>query len=101
MALIKCPECGKEISDKAEQCPKCACPIDSQQGKVETIELTGKKWKMQLILSAVLIILAVISGVVSYITGHYSIALVSITFIAIGLIWLLAVKFYIWWYHRS
>lgn len=23
MALINCPECGKEISDKAESCPNC------------------------------------------------------------------------------
>lgn len=28
MALIKCPECGKEISDRAEACPKCGCPIE-------------------------------------------------------------------------
>lgn len=28
MALIKCPECGKEISDKAKQCPKCGWKID-------------------------------------------------------------------------
>jgi len=27
MALIKCPECGKEISDKAGSCPNCGCPI--------------------------------------------------------------------------
>lgn len=27
MALIKCPECGKEISDKASACPNCGCPI--------------------------------------------------------------------------
>ena len=27
MALIKCPECGTEVSDKAEKCPKCAYPI--------------------------------------------------------------------------
>lgn len=27
MALIKCPECGKEISDRAEACPYCAYPI--------------------------------------------------------------------------
>lgn len=27
MALIKCPECGKEISDKAESCPNCGYPI--------------------------------------------------------------------------
>lgn len=24
--LIKCPECGKEISDKASACPFCGCP---------------------------------------------------------------------------
>ena len=27
MAIIKCPECGKEISDKASACPNCGCPI--------------------------------------------------------------------------
>lgn len=26
MALIKCPECGREISDKADICPNCGCP---------------------------------------------------------------------------
>ena len=28
MALIKCPECGKNISDKAVRCPKCGFPLD-------------------------------------------------------------------------
>lgn len=23
MALIKCPECGKEVSDRAKKCPAC------------------------------------------------------------------------------
>lgn len=27
MALINCPECGTEVSDKAASCPKCAFPI--------------------------------------------------------------------------
>lgn len=36
MVLIKCPECGKEISDKAEKCIHCGCPIKTHiaQGKV-------------------------------------------------------------------
>lgn len=33
MALIKCPECGKEISDKAPACIYCGCPVES--GKTE------------------------------------------------------------------
>ena len=29
MAIINCPECNKEISDKATACPHCGCPIES------------------------------------------------------------------------
>ena len=29
MALIKCPECGKQVSDKAPACPGCGSPIDT------------------------------------------------------------------------
>lgn len=31
MALIKCVECGKEISDSAEKCIHCGCPIEKKQ----------------------------------------------------------------------
>lgn len=27
MALIKCPECGKEVSDKANSCPNCGAVV--------------------------------------------------------------------------
>lgn len=30
MALIKCPECGKGISDKATICPNCGYPITGE-----------------------------------------------------------------------
>lgn len=30
MALIKCPECGKEISDRATSCPNCGYPINQK-----------------------------------------------------------------------
>ena len=29
MALFKCPECSREISDKASACPHCGCPVSS------------------------------------------------------------------------
>ena len=28
MALIKCPKCGKEFSDRAEKCPQCGISKD-------------------------------------------------------------------------
>ena len=33
MALIKCPNCGEQISDKATVCPKCGKTIDSKSQK--------------------------------------------------------------------
>jgi|GEM_PF-3849270 hypothetical protein len=27
MALIRCPECGQEVSDKADACIHCGCPL--------------------------------------------------------------------------
>jgi hypothetical protein len=33
MALIKCEDCGKEISDKAKSCPNCGCPIAQEPAK--------------------------------------------------------------------
>lgn len=30
MALVKCAECGKEISDKAAACPNCGAPVAAQ-----------------------------------------------------------------------
>lgn len=30
MALIKCPECKKEVSDKSQNCIHCGCPIEKE-----------------------------------------------------------------------
>ena len=35
MALIKCPECGQMISDKAESCPKCGYQMQNSPEKTE------------------------------------------------------------------
>lgn len=33
MALISCPECGREVSDKANACPNCGYPIEQDKIK--------------------------------------------------------------------
>ena len=47
MALIKCPECGKEVSDKASSCINCGFPLDTNLNKqfngVYRVSLFGKK----------------------------------------------------------
>ena len=47
MALIKCPECGKEISDRAYSCPNCGFPImeyleEKEEEKEKELELQRK-----------------------------------------------------------
>lgn len=45
IALIKCPDCGKDISDKATSCIHCGCPI--QTSKVQDVcVVNGKPFDM-------------------------------------------------------
>jgi TM2 domain-containing membrane protein YozV len=37
MSLINCPECNKEISNRASSCPNCGCPIVKQQNMSQPI----------------------------------------------------------------
>lgn len=44
MALIKCPNCGKEISDKAEKCPECGASFTANSNveeKMHSAEPSG------------------------------------------------------------
>lgn len=78
MALIKCPECGKEISDKASFCPGCGCPMEPKKEKEQNIygrqtekegeveKRKGKKYKLKLshmIIALILIIALAITTV--------------------------------------
>lgn len=42
MALIKCPECGHDVSDKAENCPNCSYKIIQIQGQAE--QTSSENW---------------------------------------------------------
>ena len=37
MALISCPECGRQVSSSAKNCPTCGCPIEGRD--IATIRL--------------------------------------------------------------
>lgn len=41
MALIQCPECGKEVSDKVTSCPHCGYPFAEQLVQPQPVEATG------------------------------------------------------------
>lgn len=102
MSLIKCPECDKEISNKAEKCPNCACPISAsiEESYIQTIEETGKSLKLQKVLS---IIMMIIGGVM---IGNgmenkvFGIELTGWALLQIGLVWFIITKIRIWWNHK-
>lgn len=39
MAMIQCPECGREISDTAVSCPHCGYELKERRNKVRETEL--------------------------------------------------------------
>ena len=43
MALIKCPECGKEVSDRAANCINCGFPLSSLRTDGEVMIMISSK----------------------------------------------------------
>lgn len=65
MALINCPECEREISDRVLACPHCGFPLKEETGFVEDVkpqdvQITGVKVEKQKVLTYILIPLLVI-----------------------------------------
>ena len=38
MALIACPDCGKQVSDLARSCPSCGCPVAARVAQMRREE---------------------------------------------------------------
>ena len=56
MALIKCPECGKEISDKAGACPHCGCPIGNTEQATQNNVGKSNKGSNKIIIGGVIVV---------------------------------------------
>ena len=63
MALIKCKECGKKISDKAINCPNCGAPINKNEFSQELS--VAKR------VAIFVIVILVIFLIVKFITGYF------------------------------
>ena len=71
MALIKCKECGHDISDKARKCPKCGCPTGQVEATQEVMIKEEPKKSKTWIGALVVALLCLIGGVGCYGYTHY------------------------------
>lgn len=58
MALIKCPECGREISDQAESCPGCGYVINKKNSRN-----SGSKKNVILAMIATAVVITIVFAV--------------------------------------
>ncbi|MCP4649641.1 MAG: hypothetical protein GY853_06120 [PVC group bacterium] len=117
MALINCPDCNKQISDKIANCIQCGCPIPTAKSKStpttekeQTIQQTSKKLKMRMLIAVLLMIggCAGSMGSVSLMGNSngelnmgiaYFSTICSIAFVTGAVLWIV-VKFKVWWHHK-
>jgi predicted amidophosphoribosyltransferase len=65
MALVKCPDCGREVSDQAPTCPQCGRPLKAQAAAPQQAPATSsmeKWWKFTAILSVFSMVISLFSS---------------------------------------
>lgn len=92
MAIIQCPECKKEVSDKAQFCPSCGYAIGAT-----VVEQTSKKWKRLQLIGAFLLVV----GVITLIGGYKSSGglITALLLNVAGLILVVYARTQTWWHH--
>lgn len=93
MALIKCAECGKDVSEKAGNCPFCGNPIANHVEATKTVEIeqTNKTWKKTKIWAVLLLFIGIGMLSRSQLQG------LGILLIIIAVIMLIVSRMGAWW----
>jgi uncharacterized membrane protein YvbJ len=103
MALIKCPECQKEISSRALSCPHCGIPLIDAKKDIEeitTIQETSKSLKEHIVYSVIVIIGGILFFIIGSVTNRQAMIPIGFMLFLIGVIWFIVAKITIWWHHK-
>lgn len=96
MGLIKCPDCEREVSDRAPSCPNCGAPIAAAE-PVLTTQQTAKRFKGAEAIGAVVLMIGI---VLLFLPGAESGTLgVGVLLSTVGIIVTLSAKIGAWWHH--
>lgn len=108
MPLVNCPECKRQVSTYAATCPACGFPLagggttNAQGGRVQTMERTGKRFKLQQLLCNLLLITSLVLLLFGCLNrGEVAIIMVplGVVLTLLSIIWLVLIRFLIWWHH--
>ena len=99
MALMKCPDCGREISTLALACPGCGRPMEPEQQAPQAIERTSKKWKRLQAVGAAILIAGCIIGGVGLVGEYYNVGWTGVVLLIIGVGILIYGAVAAWWHH--
>jgi hypothetical protein len=86
MALIKCSECGKNVSDKATACPGCGAPLLGNSGRAShrqdnsPVRVVRAGWRWEAI-GALLVIGGLIAAIAGAAFGWLVLIVGFVTFI--------------------
>lgn len=106
MALIDCPECGKQISDKAASCIHCGNPLTQpapiaqaqiDPDSVVTTQATSKPWKVIQAIGVVMMMVGIGSCVSG--TGQGGFGTGGFALFTLGGVVTLTGKVGAWWSH--
>ena len=119
MIKFKCVNCeevleaAESISGEIIKCPVCKennlvprkSHITNKSKKVEienvaTVEQTSKKWKIQIIISVLMLIIGIIICYAGINSDNPGISSLGLILAFIGFIYLCVVKYLVWWYHK-
>lgn len=105
MALIPCPECKTEVSDKAGACPRCGNPmnpraqgiaVETKGRQVVTTQQTAKPYKLA---QAVGVVLAIAGAASCTVGGDPKIGLASGFVSVLGFVIFITARIGAWWRH--
>lgn len=94
MALVNCPDCGKQISQNAVSCPNCGAPSNMYDNKSKEQYIVNPRiGEGKIVLGGILIIF----GLIYSYGGSYSLGAFCII---LGLALTMAGKFQNWWHWK-
>ena len=99
MALINCPDCRKPVSDAAPACLDCGRPIAGPKHEIQTIEATGKLWKVIELLGALLVLAGAAISIRMGMNGSLNALPITLWMVGMGFLIMFVGAIGAWWFH--